>query len=164
MFRLWGMVVLLVLALMAPAQAGLLASRRTLVVTPSGNWPDSALEMVQQSCTIWNTVIGRPVLLVQQTDKPDVWLTRVYVYGADRTLAQTHYPYNTSLVTIRDDVFYDSIILRRVVTHELGHVLGLDHNPSSASVMFAAIDYKIVNGAELPDQHDIKEARYRWLY
>jgi hypothetical protein len=72
---------------------------------------------------------------------------------ANKKFTEGKYNPNTGEVTIYQ--FSDEIKLSRVLTHELGHVLGIDHTKSKDSIMYAI---NSATGTEL-NYEDLREAR-----
>jgi hypothetical protein len=135
------------------------ASRRLLLIAPSGEMGSNEVEAFHNACQIWNTLVGRPVFIIPtgSDQQPDVWLTRVYSYEERGTLAVTYYQYNKILVSYLEVLKFNRPLLEKVLIHELGHVLGLGHSDDKDSVMYPSVGKPF-----LPNQEEIAKVKTDW--
>lgn len=150
----------------SPAQAApnLLANRGQIDLVPAGAMNPAERGALQQATQVWNTLVGRPVLLLMEREPADgkdavFYVTSVLGYDEAGTLAVTYRGYDKAYVSYLEVLRCQPAILRRVLIHELGHVLGLDHSDDRNSVMFPAI-----GEADLPGAPEILYLRSLWLF
>lgn len=70
------------------------------------------------------------------------WVTKMPAqYKCYVGLADHRYSYDIHkcIITILDKKHYSSLEKKEIITHELGHALGLDHSPNSKDIMYQTI-------------------------
>jgi hypothetical protein len=134
-------------------------SNKILYVGVAAGVDPDLVNRVAVACSVWNTALTRPVLILATTPQPprvDVWVTPVMGYPVPEMAALTCLGYEAKLVSFDTRMKRDAGFTRMLV-HEFGHVLGLEHNPSKRSVMYYRLE-----GAGWPDSRDMTEVMKRW--
>jgi hypothetical protein len=141
-------------------EINLLANPGHLSFYESGVTTEQEHSAILQSAQIWNTLAGRPVIVINPPNtKIDFVITPVLGFDDDNALGVTHFFYNTRYVSYHVLLRASPEALRKVITHEFGHALGLDHSENKESVMYASY-----TGAEFPDLEDVRKVRKMWTY
>jgi hypothetical protein len=152
--------VFLSLACVTSAVAGPFSSNKPVVIGRAGDWSAREVHALQQAALAWNTLIGRPVLLVvDHPAKVDLWISPVLGYEEPGTLAVTHLNLEPQQITYLGVLKVKPRLLLAVFIHELGHALGLGHSENKKSIMYPQAEE---NGPLLPDAKDIDQVRELW--
>lgn len=101
-------------------------------------------DQLVQAADAWNNAVGQQLLVLTDDTNPNVFLTAMSLQSPDY-VAITYSRWSSKgrregFVTLRQDLL-DSQDVRwqvSVLEHELGHVLGLRHEPDPHSIMYYA--------------------------
>jgi hypothetical protein len=129
-----------------------------LVVTFEGPTPPAYVQAVRAAAAIWNEGLGEEVVHVGPAERGQAIVIAVedslepegpsLVYGA----ARRSVPGDIWRIDFSSKT--PAALLQGTVVHELGHMLGLDHNRSASSVM-----YQRATGLAHPNAEDLRLAR-----
>jgi hypothetical protein len=129
-----------------------------LVVTFEGTPSPAMMRAVQDAAAVWNKGLGEEVIHVGPKASGQQVVVAVneaiepegpsLVYGAARRST----PGDVWRIDFSKQT--PAAMLPGTVLHELGHMLGLDHNASASSVM-----YQYATGQSRPSSDDLRQAR-----
>ena len=160
MLRILVLALALTLGCVNTALAGPFSSKKPVIVGRAGDWAQREVEALQQAALVWNTLIGRPVLLiVEHPAKVDLWISPVLGYEEAGTLAVTHLNLEPQQITYLSVLRCKPRLQLAVFIHEFGHALGLDHNSNKDSVMYPSAQE---NGPLLPLPDDVEKVQELW--
>lgn len=148
----------------AKAEPNLLANRGQVDLVVAGEMNPAEHTALHQAAQVWNTLVGRPVLLLVDhepagTHDAVFYVVSVLGYDDPGTLAVTYRAYDKAYLSYLEFLRAKPVILRRVLIHELGHVLGLDHSEDRASVM-----YPEIGEADAPTVPEVLYLRSLWVF
>lgn len=141
-------------------------NKKELTVSVAGTLPTLSREefagAVRQALDSWSAVC--PLKFTLSSDNPDIIITTGTIDGPSKVLAWSELPdgsdrmlrqrYDTSeRFVIAKNPAMNTIDIVAVLTHELGHALGLDHAPQGSPDLMAPIYQP---GRREPQDGDIK--------
>lgn len=129
-----------------------------LVLTFQGEVPPAFVEATRRAVAVWNEGLGEEVAVIGPAGRGQVVHVavdaRVTREGNSLVLgaARRSVPGDVWRIDLSPET--PAALLEGTVVHELGHMLGLDHNASAASVM-----YQQATGVARPTREDFALAR-----
>lgn len=87
---------------------------------------------VNQFAKAVNDIVAKYNYLVESANS----VIEVINQSADKEFEQGEYVYNGGKKNINIYEFYEKSELERILAHEFGHALGMDHNKNAASIMY----------------------------